>query len=109
MLSRSELMLNEQTIRALLGRVAAGEQDVDEALDSLRVLPFEDLTFAKIDHHRALRRGHPEVIYCAGKTPAQVAEIAARMAARSPRVLGTRATPEQFEVARQRLPELRYD
>lgn len=102
-------MLNEQTIRALLARVAAGEQCVDEALSSLRVLPFEDVSFAKIDHHRALRRGHPEVIYCAGKTPEQVAEIAMRMAAHSPRVLGTRATRAQFELAHQRLPQLRYD
>jgi NCAIR mutase (PurE)-related protein len=62
-----------------------------------------------VDHHRALRRGHPEVIYCAGKTPRQVAEIARRLAEHSPRFLATRASREQFEIAQQLVPELQYD
>ncbi len=101
--------LDSQAIRALLMRVARGEQGVEEAVAALRVLPFEDLSFAKVDHHRALRRGCPEVIYCAGKTPAQVAQIAECLAARHPRVLGTRATQEHFEAARQRVHGLKYD
>jgi NCAIR mutase (PurE)-related protein len=102
-------MLNEQNIRELLGRVASGEQDIDEALACLRTLPFEDLGFAKLDHHRQIRRGFPETIYCAGKTPEQVARIAARLAACGPRLLGTRATAEQFQAARRRLPDLEFD
>ena len=101
--------LDEQTIRALLRRVAAREQTVDEAVAALRALPFEDLGFAKVDHHRELRRGFPEVVYCAGKTPVQVAEIVARLADRGPRLLGTRATEAHFAAAAARLPDLRYD
>ena len=102
-------MLNEQTLRTLLDRVARRESGVEEALATLRVLPFEDVDgFAKVDHHRELRRGFPEVVYCAGKTPAQTAAIMARLAERSPRVLGTRATPAHFEAALARVPDLSY-
>ena len=100
--------MDEESIRSLLTRVAQREQGVEEAMAALRVLPFEDLSFAKIDHHRALRRGHPEVIYCAGKTPAQVADICRAMAARSDRVLGTRAGPEHFAAAAAVVPGLEY-
>ncbi len=68
-----------------------------EALDRLRDLPFEDLGFAKLDHHRALRTGMPEVIFAAGKTTAQVAEIFARMAQAGGNVLATRASREMYE------------
>ena len=102
-------MLNEENIRKLLAQVSRGEQSVDEALASLRTLPFEDVGFAKIDHHRAIRRGFPETIYCAGKTPDQVAEIAVRLAACGPRLLGTRATVEQFDAARRRVTEVEFD
>src|SRR2546423_14811789 len=103
-------MLNEQSIRSLLASVARNERTVDDALGALRELPFEEVDgFAKIDHHRALRRGFPEVIYCAGKTPEQVAEIAARLADHSPRILGTRATPEHFAAAAKLIPDLHYD
>jgi len=102
-------MFDEQTIRSLLGRVACREQTVEDAVAALRTLPFEDLGFAKIDHHRHLRRGFPEVIYCAGKTPRQVADIAARLAARSDRVLGTRAGPDHYAEAVAAVPGLNYD
>jgi NCAIR mutase (PurE)-related protein len=102
-------MLNEQNIRSLLTRIADGEASIDEAICALRAMPYEDLGYAKLDHHRALRRGFPETIYCAGKTPDQVAEIASCLAARGSRLLGTRATQEQFELARQRVGDLEYD
>ncbi len=102
------LTMNEDTLRALLAQVAAGQQNVDQAVAALRSLPFEDMGFARLDHHRGLRWGFPEVIFCPGKTPAQVAGIAERLAQHSPRVLGTRATTEQFEAARARVPDLRY-
>lgn len=102
-------MLDETSVRRLLARVAGGEQTVDAALADLRSLPFEDLGFAKIDHHRALRRGQPEVIFCEGKTPGQVAQIAARMALRSPRVLGTRASAAHVDAVRAELSDVRYD
>src|SRR3954469_20806080 len=100
--------LDEVTIRSILARVAAREQSVEDAVAALRVLPFEDLGFAKIDHHRELRRGFPEVVYCAGKTPGQVAAIVERLAARGPRLLGTRATATHYAAAAAVVPELRY-
>jgi len=102
-------MTDEQSLRSLLARVASREQTIDAALAELRTLPFEDLGFAKIDHHRVLRRGHPEVIYCAGKSPDQVARIVRAMAERSPRVLATRAGPEHFAAVRNELMDVRYD
>src|SRR5947209_4363828 len=96
-------MLSEQSVRCLLNAVAAGETPVEDALSRLRHLPFEDLGFAKIDHHRDLRRGFPEVVYCAGKTPDQVAAIMSRLADCAARVLGTRASPKHYEATRREL------
>ena len=96
-------------LKLLLDRVAAGDLPVAEAVAALQELPFEELGFATLDHHRALRKGAPEVIYCAGKTPEQVATIAVRLAARGPQMMGTRATREHYEAALRDLPELRYN
>jgi NCAIR mutase (PurE)-related protein len=96
-------------LKLLLEQVSVGDLPVAEAVAALQQLPFEELGFATIDHHRALRKGAPEVIYCAGKTPEQVAIIAARLAARNPQMMGTRATREHYEAARRELPELHYD
>ncbi|KPL89816.1 nickel pincer cofactor biosynthesis protein LarB [Ardenticatena maritima] len=101
--------MHEQELRQLLQHVADRTINVDEAVEALRTLPFETLGFATLDHHRALRVGFPEVVYCAGKTPAQVAEIFARLAARNPRVLGTRATTEHADAVRAVLPDAQYD
>jgi NCAIR mutase (PurE)-related protein len=65
-------MWDEEAIRDLLGRVARGQQTVDEAFANLRSLPYEEAgNYAKLDHHRSLRPGFPEVVFCAGKTTAQ--------------------------------------
>ena len=81
--------------RAALGRlltaVRAGEIDVDTALARLRSLPYDDLGFAKVDHHRALRGGAPEAVFCPGKTPEQVVAIVRRLAEHHPNVVATRA------------------
>ncbi len=100
--------MNEASLRKLLDQLAAGDLSVDAAVEHLRSLPFENLGFAQIDHHRALRWGFPEVVFCAGKTPEQVAGIVERLATRSSRLLGTRATAEQFDAARQSVPDLQY-
>lgn len=100
--------MNEQRLRDLLQEVAEGRQDVESAVRVLRALPFEDIDFATLDHHRSLRWGFPEVIFCPGKTASQVATIVTRLAEKSPQLLGTRATPEQFEAARQVVPDLQY-
>jgi len=74
-------------------------------VEELRLLPYEDIGFAKIDHHRALRDSLPEAVLALGKTPQQTAEIAQRLAERSDRVLVTRATPEHFEAVHALLPD----
>lgn len=103
-------MMDEPSLRKLLKRVAEGEQGVEDALVSLRTLPFEEVSeFAKIDHHRCIRRGFPEVIYCAGKTPDQTARIFERLADRAPRVLGTRASREHYEASMARVADMKYD
>jgi len=99
---------SEPAVARLLERVAAGEVSPQAAMKSLHTLPFEDLGFARLDHHRGLRKQFPEVVFCAGKTTPQVAAIVERLAARHPRVLGTRATPEQYMAARKRVADLQY-
>jgi len=91
-------------VRDLLERVANGELAADAALDALALDPVESLGFATIDHHRALRQGFPEVIYGAGKTPAQITEIASHIAARGTGVLVTRVSPDAAEFLRANLP-----
>ena len=92
--------MDRAQIEVLLKDVSEGRTAVNDALDRLRDLPFEDLGFAKLDHHRTLRTGMPEVIFAAGKTAAQVAEIFARMAHAGGNVLATRVTREMFEAVR---------
>jgi pyridinium-3,5-biscarboxylic acid mononucleotide synthase len=89
--------MNRLQIEELLKEVSAGRTGVEDALERLKDLPFEDLGFAKVDHHRALRTGMPEVIFSAGKTTAQVAAIFERMAKAGGNVLATRASREAFE------------
>ena len=101
-------MFSEAQIRDLLGRVADGRTDVDAAMARLRSLPFEDLGFAMIDHHRQMRQGLGEVVYCRDKQPEHVARIVARLAETGPRVLGTRATPQQYAAAAALVPDLCY-
>jgi hypothetical protein len=86
--------MERKQLAELLAAVGRGECTIDDALDRLRALPFEDLGFAKVDHHRALRNGFPEVILGEGKTAEQVIAIAERMAAAGSNVLVTRLVPE---------------
>jgi NCAIR mutase (PurE)-related protein len=100
--------MDRAQIQSLLKDVSEGRTAVNDALDRLRDLPFEDLGFAKLDHHRALRTGMPEVIFSSGKTPAQVAGIFARMAHAGGNVLATRASQEAFEAVRGAEPRAEY-
>lgn len=86
--------MDQDQLRALFENVRAGAVDVETALTRMRHMPFEDLGFAKVDHHRALRHGMPEVILAKGKTPEQVAAIAARLLENAPNVLITRVSAE---------------
>ncbi|HET7104036.1 MAG TPA: nickel pincer cofactor biosynthesis protein LarB [Terracidiphilus sp.] len=89
--------MDRAQIENLLRDVSEHRTRVDEAMERLRDLPFEDLGFAKVDHHRALRTGMPEVIYSEGKTTMQVATIFAHMARAGGNVLATRASREMFD------------
>ena len=88
-------------LRDILEKVAGGATGVEEALSRLRALPFEQLPFATLDHHRALRCGHPEVIFCPGKTVAQVVEIATRLGGGGGQVLATRGSAEQLAALKE--------
>ena len=105
-------MTSNKQLLDLLEQVARGEMDTATAqgrlLDALRARPFEDLGFARIDHHRALRRGFPEVVLGLGKTPAQIAAISAGIVARGSTLLVTRASPAAFEAVREQVPAAAY-
>jgi len=88
--------MDSQALRKLFEQVRKKRVSPDDAVERLRHLPFEDLGFAKVDHHRHLRQGMPEVIFAQGKTPRQVADIFTRLAAHGGNVLATRASEEQF-------------
>src|ERR1700760_2266296 len=100
--------MDEEQIRSLLEQVRGGAVDVPAAVERLRHMPFEDLGFAKVDHHRALRHGMPEVILAKGKTPEQVAAIAAHLRHESPNVLITRASRECADLVTSQLPGAEY-
>jgi len=94
--------LNAASIRQLFEQVRKGKLTPDDAVARMRHLPFEDLGFAKVDHHRALRAGMPEVILGEGKTPAQIAAIFARLAGHGGNVLATRANEKQFAAVKKK-------
>jgi NCAIR mutase (PurE)-related protein len=94
-----------EQLEALLAEVAAGRLGPEAALQRLRHLPFEDLSFARIDHHRTLRQGQPEVVFCEGKTPDQVVAICERLEAASGSFLGTRVNEVMAERLTRRFPK----
>src|SRR3954465_2468254 len=101
--------MNRQQLRALLEAVGAGaltpEAAQDELLQVLRQKPYEDLGFARVDHHRASRQGFPEVVFGQGKTPPQIAAIARRLVDAGQSLLVTRTTIDAFTGVRAELPE----
>jgi NCAIR mutase (PurE)-related protein len=100
--------MTAEQLRAVLDRVARGELSADAALDALKRLPFEDLGFAKVDHHRAVRSGVPEVIFAPGKTPDQILAVARALRASEQIVLITRVAPEVAGYLLDAMPELTY-
>ena len=100
--------MRREALLELLRRLEAGKIAPEEAADRLASLPFEDLGFAKVDHHRSLRSGMPEVILAAGKTPSQVATIFAQLAASGVNVLATRASQEHFNAVHETVPAAEF-
>ena len=103
--------MNPEHLQQLLENVKAGRLSVEDAVESLRRLPFEDLGFARLDHHRHIRCGFPEVIYCPGKTADQIVEIFSRLAEKGNNILATRASQDVFDaIARTgKFPHARYE
>jgi len=100
--------MNPQALRKLFDQVRKKRLSPDAAVERLRHLPFEDLGFAKLDHHRALRQGMPEVIFAQGKPPRQVADIFTRLAAHGGNILATRATEEQYAAVAAAVDQAEY-
>ncbi|MCC5464404.1 nickel pincer cofactor biosynthesis protein LarB [Pelosinus baikalensis] len=95
-------------LRNVLQDFQASRLSLDEAIDKLKILPYEDLEFVKIDHHRMIRQGFPEVIFCQGKTAEQVATIMKSLAVHNHSILATRATEAMYAVVKVVLPEAQF-
>jgi len=95
-------------IEKLLNEVRTGAKSVPEALEILKSFPYTDLGFARIDHHREIRTGYPEIVYCSGKTIDQVKEIFMIMSKKENNVIGTRASPEMYEAIKKICPGAVY-
>ena len=100
--------MNPARLKHLLENVRAGKSSVAKALDELRDLPYEDLGYARLDHHRALRQGIPEVIFSQGKTRDQILEIAAHLGAGENAVVATRLDADDAAAIADRFPRFRY-
>src|ERR1051325_3949051 len=104
--------MNASELHRLLEQLAVGELEIatahERVLAALRARPFEDLGFARIDHHRAIRQGFPEVVLGLGKTPAQIAAIAAEIVRRGSSLRVTRASQAAFDAVRDVVPGVAY-
>lgn len=100
--------MDREYLIKLLEGVADGKTRPADAADILKDLPFEDLGFANIDHHRKLRTGYPEAVFCQGKKPQQIAEIMKGLADKNANVIGTRATAKDFAAVKELLPDAEY-
>ncbi len=101
--------MNTERLSNLLNEVKSGKTSIESALDVLKGLPYESTGFAMIDHHRSMRKGYAEVIFCEGKTINQIKEIAVKLSAKSSSVLATRANMEVYEAVKSVLPNSVYN
>ena len=100
--------MNERQLKRLISQVKSGAITAQDAVNRLKLLPFQDLGFAKLDTHRQLRTGFPEVVLCEGKTPEQVVAILKKLTQRHPVTLATRATPQLYQAIAEALPQAQY-
>ncbi len=100
--------MDKNSLRRLLESLREGKVDVDQALEQLKGLPYDDIGFAKLDTHRDLRRGFPEVVFCMGKTAAQVSEIMTVLGRGGRLVMATKATADLYAAVNERCPEAVY-
>src|SRR5580692_7898550 len=100
--------MNEVKLRGLLHDVRTGRVPAEAALKQLKSLAIHDLDFARVDGHRSLRKGFPEVIYCEGKTPMQVLKIAQTILRHNDNLLATRSSKETFRAVKRAFPKAKY-
>lgn len=100
--------MNPEYIKSILLAIQDGSKDVETAMKELKDLPYADIGYAMVDHHRTMRRGYPEVIFCAGKTPEQIKGIVANMLPHGNNILGTRASEQAFEEVVKICPQAQY-
>ncbi len=100
--------MQAELLRELLNEVRAGTRSVESAVTRLRDLPFEDIGYARLDHHRALRTGFPEVVFCEGKQTEHIVEILQRLEQKHSPVLATRASSEVYDAVVARIPAAKY-
>lgn len=100
--------MDVDNLRTILQEFQASRLSLDETLNTLKMLPYEDLDFVKIDHHRMIRQGFPEVVFCQGKTVVQVATIMEHLAVHNPNILATRATMEMYIAVKAVVPDAQY-
>ena len=100
--------MDRKAVENILEKYRHGEMDIEQALDRLKVLPFEDLGFLKIDHHRTLRQGFPEVVFCPGKTTEQIVAAVQELLHHNSNVLASRAELNVFEELLKSVPDARY-
>ena len=107
--TQKETPIVQEWLLRTLDKVKSGDMSTEEALQELSILPYEDLSFAKVDHHRNMRVGFPEVIFGRGKTIEQIVVIAERLVARSDKVLVTHASPEAYKAVRDKISDALYN
>jgi len=100
--------MQAELLRELLNEVRSGTRTVESAVERLRNLPYEDIGFARLDHHRALRTGFPEVVFCEGKRIEHIVEIMQKLEQKHSPVLATRATPQVYEAVVTAIPHAQY-
>ena len=100
--------MNKKFLKEILKKVKSGEIEVDNAADSLKDLPYKDLGYARVDHHRSIRNGFPEVIYCEGKSLDEIEGIVAEMLKHNNNILASRATKEVYERIKEIAPDAVY-
>lgn len=100
--------MNEKYLKELLENVDSGRMSADEAFEKLKILPYSELGFANVDHHRAIRTGFPEVIFGQGKTPEQIRDIFVELLGHGQTVMATRTTAEDYEAVSKKIPNAVY-
>ena len=101
--------MDNETLRTMLEAIESGEISVDQGIERLRGFPYDDLGHTRLDTHRALRKGLPEVVFCQNKTPTQAVEIFERLSQHHKHVMGTRASPDLAAAVQSQCPNARYD